>query len=98
VIRSVAFAAALAAALAAGVYMLPRSVLEDRLAPLLRVADRPEEPDEWPICTTMSSVAEDVRPKSATVLIELYDRALAALAPWLRQLFSAQTLRWAHLV
>jgi tetratricopeptide (TPR) repeat protein len=43
---------------AAAVYLLPQSVLQDRFAVILSAADRPEEPEEWPICTTMSSVAD----------------------------------------
>ena len=44
----------------AAIYMLPRIVPQDRLAPWLRMADRAAEPEAWPICTTMSSVVDGV--------------------------------------
>jgi tetratricopeptide (TPR) repeat protein len=55
-IRCIAVAGMLGAGTAA-LYMLWGTVPEDRVFPRLRLADGATEPEAWPICTTMSSVA-----------------------------------------
>jgi tetratricopeptide (TPR) repeat protein len=58
VIRLVGRTAMLVAGLAAAAaYVLPRLEAQDWLAPRLGISARPAEPEEWPVCTTMGSVA-----------------------------------------
>jgi len=79
VIRSIGIAAMLGSGIAAAAaYVLPRLVSQDWLAPRLGTATRVAEPEDWPICTTMGSVANGADWSQLDPDFEAGKKALAA--------------------